>query len=138
MVAARLALAAVLRRMAGDRVLYVSMELSALGICLVVAAGSSAGLATSGFVLLGVGLAAGFPLLLGYVADLYPSISGTAFSVVLVIALLGNMGINYLVGVLSAAAGPGYLPVYLGVCLALQAVVALAAIRAFKRRTVAA
>lgn len=137
MVVARLALAAVLRRMAGDRVFYVSMELSAFGICLVVAAGSSAAIATSGFVLLGIGLAAGFPLLLGYVADLYPSISGTAFSVVLAIALLGNMGINYLVGVLSAAAGPGYLPLYLGVSLALQAVVALAAIRAYKRRTAA-
>ena len=135
MVVARLALAQVLRRVAGDRVLIVSMELSAFGIVMILAAGSSAGVATFGFAVLGVGLAAGFPLLLGYVADLYPDISGTAFSVVLVIALLGNMGINYLVGVLSNAAGPGLLPLYLGACLALQYVVALAAIRSFKKRT---
>lgn len=138
MVVARLALAQVLRRLAGDRVLYVSMELSAFGIVMILAAGSSAGVATFGFAVLGVGLAAGFPLLLGYVADLYPAISGTAFSVVLVIALLGNMGINYLVGVLSNAAGPGLLPLYLGACLALQYAVALAAIRSFKKRTAAA
>jgi fucose permease len=135
MMVARLALAQVLRRMAGDRVFFVSMELSAFGIVMILAAGSSAGVATFGFAVLGVGLAAGFPLLLSYVADLYPAISGTAFSVVLVIALLGNMGINYLVGVLSAVAGPGYLPLYLGVCLVLQFFVALAAIRSFKKRT---
>ncbi|MBI5600024.1 MAG: MFS transporter [Gemmatimonadetes bacterium] len=138
MVVARLALTWVLRHLAGDRVLYLSMELSAIGIALVVAAGTSAGLAAFGFAVLGVGLAAGFPLLLGYVADLYPSISGTAFSVVLAIALLGNMGINYLVGVLSDTVGPGYLPLYLGVCLALQLAVGLAALRSFKARVAAA
>lgn len=137
MVVARLALAQVLRRMAGDRVLYVSMEISAVGIGIVFAAGASAGLAAFGFAVIGVGLAAGFPLLLGYVADLYPAISGTAFSVVLAIALLGNMGINYLVGVLSDLQGPGNLPLYLAVCLALQLVVGVAAIRAFKARIAA-
>ena len=65
-------------------------------------------------------------------------VSGTAFSVVLVIALLGNMGINYLVGVLSSLNGPGYLPAYLGACLMLQFVVAVAALRSFKKRTAAA
>lgn len=137
MVVARLALAQVLRRLAGDRVLYVSMELSAFGIVLIVAAGSSAGIAICGFAVLGIGLAAGFPLLLGYVADLYPAISGTAFSVVLVIALLGNMGINYLVGVLSDALGPGLLPLYLGTCLVLQFVVLLAALRSVAKRIAA-
>ncbi|MHB0962852.1 MAG: MFS transporter [Gemmatimonadaceae bacterium] len=137
MVVARLALAQVLRRVAGDRVFFVSMELSAFGVVMILAAGSSAGLAAFGFAVLGVGLAAGFPLLLGYVADLYPAISGTAFSVVLVIALLGNMGINYLVGVLSDVLGPGNLPLYLGACLVLQWVVAIAAIRSFKKRIAA-
>jgi len=137
MVVARLALAGVLRRVAGDRVLFISMELSGIGIALILAAGANAGLATAGFAVLGVGLAAGFPLLLGYVADLYPSITGTAFSVVLAIALLGNMGINYLVGVLSDVLGPGNLPLYLGVCLVLQFGVAVAALRSFRRRIAA-
>ncbi len=136
MTVARLALAAVLRRVPGDRVLYASMALSAAGIGIIHAASGAAGAAV-GLAVLGVGLAAAFPLLLGYVADLYPAISGTAFSVVLVIALLGNMGINYLVGVLSDWVGPGYLPLYLGACLALQFGVAMAAMRAFKRRTAA-
>lgn len=138
MVVARLVLAQVLRRVAGERVLFFSMQLSAFGIGFILATASNARIVPFGFAVLGVGLAAGFPLLLGFVADLYPSISGTAFSVVLAIALLGNMGINYLVGVLSDVAGPGYLPLYLGVCLALQFFVALAALRSFKERIAAA
>jgi len=49
-------------------------------------------------VLIGLGLAGGFPILLGMVGDLYPSWSGTAFGIVFSIALFGNMLINYITG----------------------------------------
>ena len=39
--------------------------------------------------------------MLGYVSGLYPDFSGTAFSIVFVIALLGNTLINYLVGIIA-------------------------------------
>jgi FHS family glucose/mannose:H+ symporter-like MFS transporter len=54
--------------------------------------------ASAGHVLLGTGLAAGFPVMLGMVGNRYPQLSGTAFSFVLVIALLGNMLVNYSMG----------------------------------------
>jgi FHS family glucose/mannose:H+ symporter-like MFS transporter len=63
------------------------------------------GAAVLGLILLGIGFAAGFPLTLGYVGDIYSNLSGTAFSIVLVIALIGNMLINYLVGVISHTYG---------------------------------
>ncbi|MBG0859684.1 MAG: MFS transporter [Bacteroidales bacterium] len=58
-------------------------------------------LATTGFVILGAGLAGGFPIMLGFAGERFPELSGTAFSIALFIALLGNMLINYLMGVIS-------------------------------------
>ena len=50
---------------------------------------------------MGVGLAAGFPVMLGLVGSRYADLSGTAFSFVLVIALIGNMFVNFLMGIIS-------------------------------------
>lgn len=58
-----------------------------------------------GLILLGAGLAGGFPLMLGFVGNRYKELSGTAFSLVFVIALLGNMIINYGMGVIAQAYG---------------------------------
>ena len=134
MTVARLALAGILRRLSGGRVIYLGMALTAAGIGMLGVA-PSAGVAAAGLAVMGVGLAAAFPLLLGYVADLYPTLSGTAFSVALAIALLGNMGINDVAGVVADRAGIAALPLLLGVCLLLQLALAAAALRAFERRT---
>jgi fucose permease len=131
--AARLVLGWVLRAVASERVLLTGIALAGVGIA-VVAASTGPELASAGLAVVGIGLAAAFPLLLGYVADLYPAISGTAFSIVLAIALFGNMAINYLVGVLIAWHGAEHLPLWLGVCLALEFAVAVAALRAYKAR----
>jgi MFS transporter, FHS family, glucose/mannose:H+ symporter len=48
--------------------------------------------------------------MLGYIGQLYPKLSGTAFSIVLVIGLIGNTLINYLFGVISNAYGINQLP----------------------------
>jgi hypothetical protein len=137
MTAARLVLAAVLQRLPGGRVLVFGLLLTGAGIG-VVAAAHGAASAAAGLALIGAGLSVGFPLLIGYVVDLFPTISGTAISVVLVIALSGNMALNYLVGVLSDWAGAGALPVYLVLCVALELTLALIALRAYRRRSAAA
>jgi MFS family permease len=54
-----------------------------------------------GLIILGIGFAAGFPVLLGYVGEIYADLSGTAFSIVFVIALMGNTLINYFVGIIA-------------------------------------
>lgn len=58
-------------------------------------------LSVAGLILLGAGLAGGFPLMLGLVGDRYKELSGTAFSLVFVIALVGNMIINYGMGIIA-------------------------------------
>jgi len=56
------------------------------------------GLIVAGLVLSGAGLAGGFPIMLGFVGERFAALSGTAFSFVFVVALAGNMLINYAMG----------------------------------------
>lgn len=66
---------------------------------------SSFAMAAISLVMLGAGLAAGFPVMLGIVGERYADISGTAFSIVIVIALAGNMLLNFLMGVIAEKLG---------------------------------
>ena len=70
----------------------------------------------TGLVLLGVGLAAGFPVILGYVSALYPQASGTVFSLIFVIAMTGNILLNFLMGIISHNHGVGVFTLLLLIC----------------------
>jgi len=61
--------------------------------------------AAIGLALIGVGLAMVFPIILGYIGDVYSELSGTAFSIVLTIALIGGMILPYLIGLLGNSFG---------------------------------
>jgi MFS family permease len=66
-----------------------------------------------GLVGFGFGLAAGFPVVLGYVGKMYKELTGTAFSLVITIALIGNVLSNHLMGWVSQYFGIGFYPVLL-------------------------
>ncbi len=53
--------------------------------------------------LIGFGLAAGFPVVLGIIGDQFASWSGTAFGIAFTIALCGNIIINYITGLVTNA-----------------------------------
>lgn len=55
--------------------------------------------------LIGGGFAGVFPIILGYVGELYSSLSGTAFSIALVIALIGGSILPFSVGALANSYG---------------------------------
>ncbi len=79
--------------------------------------------------MIGAGLAAAFPVLLGYIGDLFPDRSGTAFSTVFVLALIGNMAINKTFGYIANLYGvQRYAPVML-FCLSCSAVLLLGIFR---------
>lgn len=61
--------------------------------------------AVAGLILLGGGLAGGFPVMLGITGSCYAERSGTAFSFVLVVSLIGNMLVNYLMGLVAKRYG---------------------------------
>ena len=100
----RLALGWLLRRSSPARVLLGCLALALIGAFLLVGTESVAA-AGAGVFLLGCGFAATFPVVLGFVGDRYEQLSGTAFSVVIVMALIGGMLLPYATGVLGAVYG---------------------------------
>ena len=108
MTAMRLLLGSVFRTIAPKYIWSISFSLLFFGLSLMSVTHDFAG-AASGLVLVGAGLAAGFPIMLGVVGHLYNELSGTAFSLVFAIALAGNMIINYGMGVIAQNFGIRYL-----------------------------
>lgn len=100
----RLLTGTVFRKVDGFYMLFTSFGLILLGL-LLLKTSASFPVAVIALVLLGAGLSGGFPILLGIVGHRYSHISGTAFSFVLVIALLGNIAINYSMGVIAQQYG---------------------------------
>ncbi|MEJ7767684.1 MAG: MFS transporter [Chitinophagaceae bacterium] len=94
MTVSRLLIGTVFSSLNSFKLLFVSFILILAG-CILLETGAAYKMAVSGLVLLGAGLGGGFPLLLGLVANRYTTLSGTAFSFVLVIALVGNMLVSY-------------------------------------------
>ena len=108
MVIMRLLTGTILRYLPVKRILIASFFFLLTGL-ICIASGISTVVALTGFLLVGAGLAGGFPIMLGFVGARYQNISGTAFSLVLTIALLGNMLINYGMGIISEKYGIGNL-----------------------------
>ena len=97
MAISRLSLSLILKKIDGVKVIIMSMGLIIAGaLCTLFAQSSTA--AVAGAVLLGLGLAATFPIALGKVGEKYKEMSGTAFSLALVISLFGNTLMNLFIG----------------------------------------
>lgn len=108
MTAMRLMIGSVFRTVTVKKLLMGSFVLTVAGASLL-RYGQTFNLATAGLVLLGAGLAGGFPIMLGIVGSRYKEVSGTAFSIVLTIALLGNTLVNYAMGAIAHAYGVRHL-----------------------------
>ncbi len=132
MVLARLVLSGLLKHIKSPIVLFASIGLTAAGSLLLMFA-TSYGASLAAALLIGAGLAAAFPVVLSYIGDLYPAHSGTAFSTIFFIALIGNMTINKSFGALAQIHGiHQYTKVMLG-CLVASAVLLLLVVKALRR-----
>jgi MFS family permease len=100
MLLTRLALAGLLKRISSRLVLFAGIAVAACGEVTLLNANTYA-LSLVAALLIGIGLAGAFPIVLGYVGDRYPQQSGTAFSTIFVIALIGNMTINKTFGYIA-------------------------------------
>jgi len=121
MTLARLLLGGLLKRAAPAFVLRGAIGVALLGSLALLSAHGPA-LAAAGIALAGAGLAAGFPVVLGFVGDRFANLSGTAFSIALVMALCGGTLLPYVTGVLADAAGLRLSFAVVPAALALQAV----------------
>ena len=100
----RLLLGTVFRAVSTKLLIFGSIFLTVVGSCLLMLA-NGYGMAVTGLFITGAGLSGGFPLMLGIVAARFADLSATAFSFVLVIALIGNMLVNYLMGIIAEREG---------------------------------
>jgi MFS family permease len=100
----RLAVGSVLRQVSSQKILIASFGLILTGNLMLQVA-PSYGVAVTGLTLMGAGLASGFPIMLGFVGERYSELSGTAFSLVFTIALVGNMLVNFSMGLIANAYG---------------------------------
>ncbi len=99
----RLLIGSVLKNLHHNKLVQISIILLALG---------AGGLLINGYLinsigmlLLGAGLASGFPVMLGLIGEMYKENSGTAFSFTMLIALVGNTLINYATGIITNTFG---------------------------------
>jgi len=104
MTLARFALGYILRRAVAIGVLYTCLAI-ALGGALLLLTTRAISVAAFGTFALGVGFAAMFPTVLGFIGDRYASLSGTAFSIAIAMALCGGMLVPYTAGLLGTRYG---------------------------------
>ncbi|QHT70673.1 MFS transporter [Rhodocytophaga rosea] len=120
----RILIGSVFRSFSSQTILFLSFALLLAG-CVLLQVASSYYIAVSGLILIGAGLAAGFPVMLGFVGERYKTLSGTAFSLVLAMSLIGNMIVNYLMGVIAEAFGIAHLTSVVFTLLALMILLSL-------------
>ena len=101
----RVIMGIILRSVSTYPVLIAGMIFIISGISTVYIASSFPIIAASIFIV-GMGIAAAFPIVLGEVGERYKEFSGTAFSFALVVALIGNILINLLVGLFNLKSLP--------------------------------
>ncbi len=104
MMLARLALGTVFRAASPVRAMYNCIAIGLAG-ALVLLSTESAHVAAASVFMLGVGFAATFPTILGFVGERYAELSGTAFSLAIAMALCGGMLLPWLAGVVGDSYG---------------------------------
>jgi fucose permease len=132
MVVIRLLIGSLFRSAAPGKILVTSFGII-LAALVLMKTGNSFLSAVIGLFFLGTGLGGGFPIMLGFVGDRFIKLSGTAFSIAFVIALTGNMLVNYLMGIIAQKYGIHHLMNITFVMLA--AMITLGIIILKKRKT---
>src|SRR5690606_36413553 len=105
----RLLIGSVFRSVPPGKILYISFALLAAG-SIILSSPSSYTLAVAGLIITGLGLAAGFPIVVGLAGSRHAGLAGAAVSLVVVIALLGNMLVDDSMGVIAENYGLQYMP----------------------------
>lgn len=106
----RLSLGFILKTVSGKKAIIISTLIALCGSVIMMLAVNKL-MVIAAICMLGIGLAAGFPVMLGYVGDKFSAWSGTAFSIAFSIALIGNIFINYFTGLTTESIGISGFPV---------------------------
>lgn len=132
--AARLVLGWALKRMRSQRIVILCFALAMAGIFLLFLPTNTA-VTVAAMILIGFGFSAAFPVVLAYIGELFPALSGTAFGIALVIALTGNTLVNYALGAVAQTWGIVVFPVYLFAVFVCLGIFIFLGLRAYSKRT---
>jgi len=110
---ARLLLSQILKKVSQYKVLLSSLFIVISGV-IILEMSPSFIMGLTGIGIVGFGLASSFPVMLDYTASKYPDNTGTAFSIVIGIALIGNILLNLLTGYVLQSFGVNKLNLLLG------------------------
>ena len=127
----RLLIGSVFRKTPEKRLLFSSFVIIFAALVLIKFSATIV-VSAAAFALLGAGLAAGFPTMLGIVGNRYPDISGTAFSFVIAVALIGNILVNYSMGQVAENFGIKHLTTFTFAELAVLVILAVMIFRKLK------
>ncbi|UCG27367.1 MAG: MFS transporter [Bacteroidales bacterium] len=129
----RLILGFLLKKISSAVILFTGASLSLLGI-FVLFHSSGYLCSLAGLFILGTGCAAVFPVILGYTGEIFPAVSGTAFSTVMVIAMTGNILINYSMGLTASRFGISHYTSVLAISLIIMLLLLIFAIRRIRHQ----
>ena len=115
----RVALGYLLKKYKDETIMYWCYSFI-LGGAVLFSFGQTFGVQLIALILLGAGFAGIFPIFLGMVGDKFAALSGTAFSIIFVIALIGNMIINNGMGRVAFHHGIAQLPILIIGCALLM------------------
>jgi FHS family glucose/mannose:H+ symporter-like MFS transporter len=107
----RLILGWALTKTSQRTIMFITMAILISG-CIFLYNSQTLAVSRLGLIAIGIGLASGFPVMLGVIATRHPQVSGTAFSLVISFALTGNMIINYIMGVVAESSGIRHLTTF--------------------------
>ena len=122
MLCGRLPLGHIIRRLREAKTLYCYLGVALAGVLLLYLGGGRLFWVYLSMVLIGFGVGATFPVVLNFLGGAFPERSGTAFSLAIFIALLGQTTLNRLTGVAFDAGNYRFLPLALGVAIVMMRV----------------
>lgn len=129
---ARLALSYFLRYGRYELILIFCMAVAAIGMAILHFA-VTLSIVFIGLFVCGLGLAAGFPIIISYIGTQYKNISGTAIGFAMVVALCGNTLLNYGMGYISRSFGISSFPFLVVILLLVQAVIIVSNLKSIEK-----
>lgn len=134
MMAGRFPLGAIMRKLKNLGTLYLYLSVALVGV-VIFALSNSQWMGYAAMVLIGFGVGATFPVILNFIGGTFRNLSGTAMSIAIFIALLGQYTFNFSTG---KGFGEGHfmmLPIMLAVAVVAEMLIIPLALKASKKIT---
>lgn len=133
MLVGRLPLGATLGKLGALGTLYSYLSAALAGVLLLLFGTGSVVSAYLSMILIGFGVGATYPVILNYIGGAFRELSGTAISIALFIALLGQYAFNKMTGAAFDAGHQIYLPILLAAAVASMMVLVPIAVKVSSR-----